>query len=222
MDSVYFGAAITAGAVVVGLSKFSFKTTRQHKFIQSYRFPRKIRAQVRERYPHLTGEEADQVIQGLRDYFLICNDAGKRFISMPSQAVDTAWHEFILFTREYQDFCDKAFGRFLHHCPSESKGTPTKASKGISNAWRLSCAREKLDPSSPRKLPALFALDSALRIEDGFTYQLNCEGAEKVNGKAPYCVSHIHGSAGCGSGCGSGIDGCADAGCGGGCGGCGG
>ena len=46
---------------------------------------------------------------------------------MPSQAVDAAWHEFILMTREYQSFCDEAFGYYLHHTPEQALGEPMPA-----------------------------------------------------------------------------------------------
>ncbi|MDX6284620.1 MAG: hypothetical protein QOG53_105 [Frankiales bacterium] len=36
---------------------------------------------------------------------------------MPSHAVDEAWHGLILCTARYADFCDRAYGRFLHHHP---------------------------------------------------------------------------------------------------------
>ena len=35
----------------------------------------------------------------------------------PSKKVDRAWHEFLLFTREYRDFCEERFGRFVDHDP---------------------------------------------------------------------------------------------------------
>jgi hypothetical protein len=36
---------------------------------------------------------------------------------MPSHAVDEAWHGFILCTARYSAFCERAYGRFLHHHP---------------------------------------------------------------------------------------------------------
>ena len=39
----------------------------------------------------------------------------------PSHKVDMAWHEFILFTKAYADFCTTHFGRFVHHNPSENE-----------------------------------------------------------------------------------------------------
>jgi len=191
-------------------------------FIDSYRFPPGIRARVRKRYPHLTDADLDRVMSGLATWFQLSNAAGRKTVSMPSQVVDAAWHEFILFTRNYREFCSKALGRFLHHTPAEAMRSPTEAQEGIRRAWRLSCAREGIAPRTPARLPLLFALDAELGIADGFRYALNCAaalGAQRAaDGSATYCGSHI----GCGSGSGDG--GCAsDSGCsgdgGGGCGG---
>ena len=39
----------------------------------------------------------------------------------PSRKVDDAWHELILFTRVYAEFCQSRFGRFIHHFPGGGK-----------------------------------------------------------------------------------------------------
>jgi hypothetical protein len=36
---------------------------------------------------------------------------------VPSPVLDDAWHSFVLFTKDYEDFCNKYFGGFLHHAP---------------------------------------------------------------------------------------------------------
>ena len=36
---------------------------------------------------------------------------------MYSSDVDNLWHSFILFTREYADFCHNYIGFFVHHVP---------------------------------------------------------------------------------------------------------
>lgn len=38
----------------------------------------------------------------------------------PSARVDVAWHEFILFTKTYINFCDQQFGKLVHHEPSSN------------------------------------------------------------------------------------------------------
>lgn len=219
MSFVALFLIVAASGVAIALVASRRRTART-RFIDSYRFPPGIRARVRKRYPHLAEADLDRVLAGLTAWFQISLQAGRRRVSMPSQAVDAAWHEFILFTRNYRDFCNKALGRFLHHTPAEAMRSPTEAQEGIRRAWRLSCAREGIDPRAPSRLPLLFALDADLRIADGFRYALDCGlGARRAaDGSTPYCASHI----GCGSGGGDG--GCSsDSGCsGGGCGGGGG
>lgn len=39
----------------------------------------------------------------------------------PSLRVDLAWHEFILCTRLYHEYCQKQFGRYIHHHPGGEK-----------------------------------------------------------------------------------------------------
>ncbi len=39
----------------------------------------------------------------------------------PSYIVDLAWHEFILFTRFYERFCNKHYHRFIHHTPGKKE-----------------------------------------------------------------------------------------------------
>lgn len=34
------------------------------------------------------------------------------------QEIDEMWHEFILFTQDYSDFCEKYFGEYMHHLPN--------------------------------------------------------------------------------------------------------
>ena len=36
----------------------------------------------------------------------------------PSEHIDSAWHEFILHTKIYADFCLYRYGRLVHHIPS--------------------------------------------------------------------------------------------------------
>jgi len=213
-----FWFALVAIMVTAAFIHHRFRRGRESS-IDNYVFPPGIRQKVRKRYPHLSEAELDLVFQALREYFHLCRKAGRRLLSMPSQVVDVAWHEFILFTRNYQVFCQRCLGRFLHHTPAEAMTTPTLASDGIKRTWRLACLRQKIDPKAAAAVPLLFAIDSRLKIPDGFNYVLNC--TMMGDATARYCASDIS-SGGCG-GCGGG---CAGKGCGsdgdGGGGGCGG
>lgn len=66
----------------------------------------------------------EQIDLGLRQW-LRCAGAAladDQVIGMPSRAVDEAWHGFILCTVAYAEFCDAAYGRFLHHYPEGAGG----------------------------------------------------------------------------------------------------
>jgi len=187
-----------AAVVLVWLIWRQWSARRRAGFIDQYPFAGILDQRLAARRPELTPDQRAEVFAGLRDYFHICHRAGRRMVAMPSQAVDDAWHEFILFTRQYARFCRSAFGRFLHHTPAEAMRSPTHASDGIKRAWRLACAREDIDPRKPQRLPRLFAMDAALLIAGGFIYHLDClaSGRDGAMG-ASFCASHI----GCGSGC---------------------
>ncbi|MGR8934886.1 MAG: glycine-rich domain-containing protein [Gammaproteobacteria bacterium] len=199
----------------------------QLKFIRNYPFHPGIKQKLRRKHPTLSDADIDLVFQGLRDYFLICRKAKRKMVSMPSQAVDDAWHEFILFTLIYERFCSKSLGRFLHHTPAEAMRTPTAAQEGIKRAWRLACVYEGIDRKAPTRLPLIFAIDAMLNIENGFMYRLDCRDSHSPAFGSGYCATHI----GCAAGCAGGSDassdggdsgdssGCGGGGCGGGCGG---
>lgn len=217
------GVNLFLTAVVLGISIFVGQRAwhrhalqRRVAAIRAHPFPQSVRMKFRDAQPDLDSAQEQRVFDGLRDYFVMCAQARGRFVAMPSQVADDAWHAFILHTRYYQDFCNKAFGRFLHHTPAEAMTTQTMATEGIQRAWRLACALEHINPKQPERLPRLFALDGALNIPNGFRYDTRCSP-----GSGNYCASHI----GCGSGCGGGsgsasADGsgssCGGGGCGGG------
>ena len=188
--------------VVIVFATFrSVRKLRQEQraqFLSRYSFPAGLSNKLREKYPHLTDDQVREVIGGLREYFQICLAADRKMIAMPSQAVDHTWHEFILFTRKYQTFCKKGFGRFLHHTPAEGMKSKSVAQEGIKRAWRIACHREGLAHKHPSAIPSLFTLDKRLNIPDGFHYTLNCRNTRNND----FCATHI----GCTSGCAGGSD----------------
>lgn len=208
---------LLAGAVVL-LFGWQMKRGRSRQrvaYLADYDFARLLDRRLALRRPQLDAAQRRLVFDGLRQWFALCQHKDGRRLSMPSQAVDDAWHEFILFTRNYAQFCQRALGRFLHHVPAEAMSSPTQAQRGIRATWQLACRAEGIAPDRPSHLPLLFALDAQLGLADGFHYSLDCRDTRAAGG-APYCASHI----GCGSGCSSdsGGDGGGSS-CGGGCGG---
>jgi hypothetical protein len=200
---------------------------QQRRFIETYEFRGGLRQKVADRHPHLTREQQAQVFEALREYFLLCHSSPNEMVSMPSLVVDDAWHEFILFTRDYLEFCQQAFGRYLHHTPAYAMKTSRQEREGIKRAWKLACQHERINPKDPHRLPNLFAIDAALAISGGFTYNLNAMALKRRNtgqhtsscGGAGGCGGS-HGGSDCGpgsadGGCGDGGSSCGGGGCGG-------
>lgn len=203
-------------------SQWRRKAARQ--VVLEHPLPGFLRTKVREHYPHLDDVQLQQVERGLRQFFVASAQANGRFVAMPSKVVDALWHEFILYTRGYEAFCRRAFGRLLHHTPAEALPRLGKASDeraaGLRRAWYWSCKEEGIDPRQPARLPLLFALDGLLAIPGGYRYAPDCSVLGKDR-KDTHCGTDF----GCGSSCGgsgcSGGDG--GSGCGSSCGsGCGG
>ena len=63
-------------------------------------------------------EEAHVLFRELKRFFLVSDACYPQRIPMFSRRVDVAWHQFVLFTRDYSDFCKRFFHRYLHHQPN--------------------------------------------------------------------------------------------------------
>ena len=176
---------------------FKRRKSQQLAYIKRYVFHKSIKDKLSKKYPHLTSEQIHLVFRALRDYFWMCNKANKQMVAMPSQVVDEAWHAFILFTRSYKSFSQKALGRFLHHTPTEAMSSPTLAQEGIKRAWRLACDKDGIDPANPNRLPLLFAIDAMLDISDGFKYVANCKDKKSPASADGYCAGDIACVSGC-------------------------
>ncbi len=192
-----FAVVLVVLAVVVCLILWSKQVdARREAAVRHYVLPRGLFLKLRNHHPDLTEKECQLVAQGLRQFFYAHLKSGCQYVSMPSQVADDLWHEFILYTKEYQQFCNQAFGRFLHHTPAVVLSTNQQNNTGIRRTWRYACMDENINVRSPDRLPLLFALDSKLKIANGFRYAPNCDGVrrlEAVGSSAGGVVVHCGG-----------------------------
>ncbi|UVI29956.1 hypothetical protein [Paenibacillus spongiae] len=65
----------------------------------------------------------------LKRYFLMCGVL--RNVPMYSAKVDDVWHEMLMFTWEYEQFCKSFSGTFIHHAPHAPGAKPDSAER----AW---------------------------------------------------------------------------------------
>lgn len=163
---------------------------RREEYIRSYRWPAGLLERLERHHAGFERKDSALVSRGLRQFFLAYLRSGQKFVSMPSQVADDLWHEFILYTREYQAFCGKAFGGFLHHTPAVVLSANRRNNEGLRRVWWQCCREENIDPVHPSRLPLLFALDAKYRIAGGFIYHPQCEQLRKDGGAAAgagYC-----------------------------------
>lgn len=228
MDGVLLLLILLMAAALFGLW-WRWRISIRADYIRNYEFPPGIFDKLSARHPHLDQKDRQLVAQGLRQFYLAYLLSGRRFVSMPSQVADDLWHESILYTRNYAQFCRKAFGRFLHHSPAVVLSRNHRDNTGLRRVWWQCCKQEHLDPRRALRLPLLFALDHKLNIAGGFHYAADCRAlrAHDPGGGTAYCGGDMADSGfdgttdGLGDGDGAGGDGSGDgSGCGGG--GCGG
>jgi hypothetical protein len=161
------------------------------RLVREAPLPMFLLRKLRDTYPHLSQRDAELVERGLRQFFLACQRSRGKFVAMPSRVVDSMWHEFILHTSAYREWCGLVVGRFIDHVPAEVLGKKASSNDGLRRAWYWACKDESIAPAHPGRLPLLFALDAKFAIPGGFFYAADCRGARRTdeNGVAssPYC-----------------------------------
>jgi len=210
------------------------RKARRAEYIRTYSLPDGLFERLRKRRPELSLKECQLVSHALRQFFLAYLKSGCKFVSMPSQVADDLWHEFILYTKNYDLFCKHAFGGFLHHSPAVVLSTAQQNNTGLRRCWWHTCREENINPRDPTRLPLLFALDAKLKVADGFHYVADCSSVRRKStgndsGGAVYCGGDFSSSSfdggtdgfgdassADGGGLGDGGSGCGGGGCGGG------
>jgi hypothetical protein len=165
---------------------------RRESYIRTFDLPHGLFDKLRKKRPSLTLKDCQLVSHALRQYFLAYHKSGRKFVSMPSQVADDLWHEFILYTRNYQAFCARAFGSFFHHTPAVVLGPDRQDNAGLRRVWYHCCIEDNINPRRPSRLPLLFAIDSKLAIADGFVYVPDCESVRRVNDKSDGSGGPVH------------------------------
>jgi tRNA uridine 5-carbamoylmethylation protein Kti12 len=69
----------------------------------------------------VTLQEAEELFMETKKFLYLCITAPKGqkvVITDDLSIIDEMWHNFILFTREYHDFCQRFAGYYIHHVPT--------------------------------------------------------------------------------------------------------
>jgi hypothetical protein len=63
----------------------------------------------------LDEQQARQLFDDTKRFLFLCGTVPGKW--SPTKIIDEGWHNMILFTQDYADFCQRFFGRFIHHSP---------------------------------------------------------------------------------------------------------
>lgn len=129
--------------------------------MNDFDFPPKVAKKLKEKYPKASKSDIEKAFCGAISYFILCKKYRNNNIPMPSVVVDEVWHEFILHTRDYEYFCQKYLGFFLHHVPNDDESNIDEniAKEQMLSLWIIACQEEGFDPSNPEAKPSLFYAD---------------------------------------------------------------
>lgn len=84
-------------------------------------FTRLVNRIMREE--EVTRDQAERVIVQALAFLRACTLAPETRLA-PSKQVDQGWHAFILYTREYTEFCERLAGGYIHHTPDDGPTGP--------------------------------------------------------------------------------------------------
>ncbi len=166
-------------AIALGVLWMKWCKAARAEYIRRYAFPKGLYDKLMKKRPELTLKDCQLTGHALRQFFLTHLKSGRQFVSMPSQVVDDLWHELILYTKNYEQFCKKAFGQFMHHSPAVALSSARQSNAGLRRCWLYACLEENINPRKATRLPLLFALDAKLGIKDGFRYSPDCKNLKR-------------------------------------------
>ena len=79
----------------------------------------------------LDEELGKQYFQEVKKFLFLCANSSARLA--PSIEIDKIWHTFILFTKEYRQYCLQFLGKFIHHVPEVRKESSEQKENCLQN-----------------------------------------------------------------------------------------
>jgi uncharacterized membrane protein YgcG len=92
-------------------------------------FESRVKDRVLKEFPRISDKEWNWTWFELKRYFLMCGIM--RSVPMYSKQVDAVWHEMLMFTREYEQFCTRFCGEMIHHAPHAPGAQPLMGERAM-------------------------------------------------------------------------------------------
>jgi hypothetical protein len=109
-----------------------------------------------------SAEEAEALFLEAKRYIVLAQSDDAKIWQMHSLRVDEAWHQFILFTAQYSAFCQRFFGRYIHHSPSNAPKVDKAQATPLASFAEFRARYEELFGSS---LPDIWYDERSMTLE---------------------------------------------------------
>lgn len=167
--------------LIVAISAISYLLYKEYKFdsgvsyLKNYKIPTIVKNKfIKEN--NIKEEDYPLIEKALKQFFAMFLLAShKKHVKndnflMTSKVVDELWHEFVLDTRSYHDFCNKTFGKYLHHAPAGTSSS-SKEKEALKNTYKTSKVLKEYDLNyMSGSLPLIFMIDSLMGFPEGLSY----------------------------------------------------
>jgi hypothetical protein len=176
-------------------------------YIADYLFPASLEEKLGLWHPDLADSDMALIERGLREWLTCCLWREGTQLGMPSRLVDEAWHELMLSSIAYVEFCERIYGEYLHHTPdADMEGSSEAFLENTVRAWDRSFAARRGES-------VIWDLDSRLGLEFPRGIGSDQLGAIRARYAAggepgwfgePAFAGGAEGGVSCGGGCGGG------------------
>jgi hypothetical protein len=116
------------------------KKMKQMEYFNSYKIPLHIKGRFLKEYPQYKNEDYPEIEKALMDFFWLFlpdNNSKHSFYTFHSKVADDLWHTFLLYSKEYREFCMNSFGRIIDHVPHTEEEPENSSFKTVLNTHRM-------------------------------------------------------------------------------------
>jgi hypothetical protein len=111
-----------------------------------------------------TEEEGRALFMEVKRYIVLVQSDNSTIWDMYSLRIDEVWHQFVLFTREYIDFCMRYFGVYVQHRPSNAPQPPANPDEPQRAASTFADLRARYEEFFGIPLPKLWFDETSVTV----------------------------------------------------------
>ena len=109
-----------------------------------------------------TTQEADALFSEVKKFIVLARSDETKIWEMYSLRIDEVWHQFVLFTAQYIEFCQRFFGRYVHHSPSNAPKSEAENSLPVAS---FDMFRHRYEELFKSPLPDLWYDEKSIRTQ---------------------------------------------------------